>query len=219
MRALLDLVLPRECGGCGAAGILWCRRCAAQLSGEPVAVSPRVDPGVPVWALGTHTGARRAAVIAAKERGRRDLARPFGVSLANAVRSLRAGGEIDPPELARLTVVPAPTRSRAARVRGGDPVSAVAASAAAALAPEPVRVARILEFAGGVRDSVGLSARERVANLSGRIRVAPVRASGPSDCVVLTDDVLTTGATAAESVRALAARGVRVDAVVVITAA
>ncbi len=219
MRALLDLVLPLECGGCSRGGTPWCPDCAAQLSGPPVAVAPRVDPGVPVWSLGAHSGAPRAAVIAAKERGRRDLARPLGVSLAGALRGLRSGGEIDPPELARLTLVPAPTRPRAARVRGGDPVVATAFAAARALCPESVQVARMLEFTGGVRDSVGLSARGRVANLAGRIRVAPVRASRPSDCVVFVDDVLTTGATAAESVRALAARGVRVDAIVVITAA
>lgn len=219
MRALVDLVLPRECGGCSRPGTLWCAGCAAQLSGPPVAISPRVDPGAPAWSLGPYSGAARAAVIAAKERGRRDLARPLGVSLAGALRGLRSGGEIDPPELARLTLVPAPTRPRAARRRGGDPVTEVAKAAADALSPEPVQVARILTFVGGVRDSVGLSARGRVANLSGRIRVAPVRSSRPSDCVVFVDDVLTTGATAAESVRALAACGVRVDAIVVITAA
>ncbi|MGW0044078.1 ComF family protein [Rhodococcus sp. NPDC003348] len=219
MRALLDLVLPRECGGCGAAGTLWCPRCSTLLSGEPVAVTPRVDPGVPVWALGSHSGPRRAAVIAAKERGRRDLARPLGAGLAAAVRRLRACGEIDPPELASLVLVPAPSRPRAARARGGDPVHAAARAAAAALAPEAVRVDRSLKFSAGVRDSVGLSARERVENLAGRIRVAPTPAIGRSDCVLLIDDVLTTGATAAESVRALTAGGVRVDAALVITAA
>ncbi|MFF0816525.1 ComF family protein [Rhodococcus sp. NPDC003318] len=219
MRTLLDLVLPRECGGCRAVGTLWCPRCAEQLAGEPIAVAPRVDPGPPVWALGTHAGPRREAVVAAKERGRRDLTRPLGTALADALRALREAGEIDPPELARLTLVPAPTRPRAARARGGDPVLATARRAASALDREPVRVAPILKFSAGVKDSVGLSARERVANLTGRIRVAPTRATGPSDCVVLTDDVLTTGATAAESVRALAAAGVRVDAILVITTA
>ncbi|MFD4293023.1 ComF family protein [Rhodococcus sp. NPDC058532] len=216
MRALLDLILPRECGGCGVAGTLWCARCATQLAGPPVAVSPRIDTGVPVWAVGAHGGARRAAVIAAKERGRRDLARPLGAALAGAVRQLRALGEIDPPELAGLTVVPAPTRRRAARARGGDPVLAMVRCAAERLAPEAVRVERALSFGAGVRDSVGLSAHARVANLAGRVRATPPVGTVRSDCVVFVDDVLTTGATAAESVRALAGVGVRVDAVLVI---
>lgn len=219
VRALLDLVLPRECGGCGAVGTLWCERCRVALAAGPVPLSPRVDPGVPAWAVGSYVGARRAAVIAAKERGRRDLAVPLGQALAAAVRRLRELGEIDPAELAALTLVPAPSRPRAVRARGGDPVAAAVGAAASALRPEPVRVAEILKYARGVRDSVGLSARARVDNLSGRVLVAPTPRTGRGDCVVLVDDVLTTGATAAESVRALATRRVRVAAVLVIAAA
>ncbi|MFD1813431.1 ComF family protein [Rhodococcus gannanensis] len=219
MRTLLDLLLPRECGGCDAPGTLWCARCAGALSGEPIVVSPRLDPGVPVFALSAHTGVARHAVIAAKERGRRDLAQPFGQAWARAVSALRARGEIDPPELSRLRLVPAPTRSRAARMRGGDPVCAAARAAAGALRPEPVTVDPTLGFVGAVRDSVGLSARERAANLSGRIRVESPRPAGGPRTVLLVDDVLTTGATATESVHALARAGVRVDGVLVITAA
>jgi predicted amidophosphoribosyltransferase len=219
MRALVDLILPRECGGCGAVGTDWCDRCRAELSGDPVRLAPRLDPGVPAWALGRYTGPRRSAVIAAKERGRRDLASPLGHALAGALGRLRELGEIDPPELAGLTLVPAPTRTRAARVRGGDPVTRAALAAVSALSPEPVVVLPILKFARGVKDSVGLSARARVENLSGRIMVAPGARTGRSACVILVDDVLTTGATASESVRVLAGSGVRVDAVLVIGAA
>ncbi|MFC9787729.1 ComF family protein [Rhodococcus sp. NPDC127528] len=217
--ALTDLVLPRECGGCSAPGTLWCPRCRAELSGGPVSLTPRVDPGAPAWAVGDYSGARRTAVLAAKERGRRDLAQPLGEAIALALTRMRELGDIDPPELAVLTLVPAPTRARAARSRGGDPVTRAVRVAAGVLAPEPVRVAPVLKYARGVRDSVGLSARARIENLSGRILVAPLEGTGRSDCVVLIDDVLTTGATAAESVRALAGREVRVDAILVIAAA
>ncbi|SEL95746.1 ComF family protein [Rhodococcus maanshanensis] len=219
MRALVDLILPRECGGCGVAGTDWCDRCRAELSADPVRLAPRFDPGVPAWALGRYTGPRRGAVIAAKERGRRDLARPLGHALAGAVRRLRELGEIDPSELAALALVPAPTRARAARARGGDPVTRAVLAAASALSPEPVAVVPMLKFARGVQDSVGLSARSRIENLSGRIIATPGSRTGRSSCVVLVDDVLTTGATVSESVRVLAGSGVRVDAVLVIGAA
>jgi predicted amidophosphoribosyltransferase len=189
------------------------------LSGEPVRLAPRLDPGVPAWALGRYTGPRRSAVIAAKERGRRDLATPLGHALACALGRLRERGDIDPPELAALVLVPAPTRTRAARARGGDPVTRAALAAASALSPESVVVWPILKFARGVQDSVGLSARARVENLAGRIVVAPGSRTGRSACVVLVDDVLTTGATVSESVRVLAGSGVRADAVLVIGAA
>ena len=48
---MLDLVLPLECGGCGAPSTKWCDTCAATLkvrTDEPHLVTPRTDPGVPV---------------------------------------------------------------------------------------------------------------------------------------------------------------------------
>ncbi|WP_430333528.1 ComF family protein [Rhodococcus sp. ACT016] len=224
VRALLDLVLPAECGGCGNPGSGWCERCRRALADVPVAVSPRVDPDVPVWALGPYSGPRRSAIIAAKERGRRDLADPIGVALARAIATLRRWGELSPPASAPLCLVPAPSRPRAARARGGDPVLR-AARAAARVVGDGCRVHPVLSTRRGVRDSVGLSAAERQENLAGRIRVSP---SGRADLwaavragaeVVLIDDVVTTGATAAESVRACAAVGVRVAATLVVAAA
>ena len=157
-----------------------------------------------------------SSVIAAKEHGRRDLAGPLGQALEQGLGRLREFGELDPPELAALVLVPAPSRPGAARRRGGDPVARVVAHAATLFA-EPVSVAAILRMGRGVRDSVGLSAEQRQRNLAGRVRVAGVGACfgarGQRPTVVLVDDVVTTGATASESVRALAAAGIRVHAV------
>ncbi|GAB2628249.1 ComF family protein [Prescottella soli] len=224
MRTLLDLVLPAECGGCGVPGSAWCPRCRRALADVPVAVCPRVDPGVPVWALGPYSGPRRGAVIAGKERGRRDLATPIGLALAGAVVTLRRWGELAPPGTTPLCLVPAPTRARAARSRGGDPVLRSARVAARTLGDD-CRARPVLSMRRGVRDSVGLSAAQRQENLAGRIRVsAPAgrdafAVARPGAEVVLVDDVVTTGATAAESVRVLGAVGVRVTAVLVVAAA
>ncbi|RVW05258.1 ComF family protein [Rhodococcus xishaensis] len=222
VRALLDLVLPAECGGCGRPGNGWCDRCRCALADVPVAVCPRVDPGVPVWALGPYSGPRRSAVIAAKERGRRDLADPLGLALAHAVETLRRWSELAPPRRGPLCLVPAPTRPRAARRRGGDPVLRSARVAAGVLR-DGTRVAPILSMRRGVRDSVGLSVTQRQENLAGRITVSGVAQPRTGDVsgleVVLVDDVVTTGATAAESVRALATTGLCVAGVLVVAAA
>ncbi|SEC61274.1 Predicted amidophosphoribosyltransferases [Rhodococcus pyridinivorans] len=201
LTAFLDLVLPARCGGCAAPGASWCRACARELSDHPVAVAPRVDPGTPVWSLGPYTGPRRRAVIVAKERARRDLAEPLGLAWAVAIARLRRWSEL--PE-GPLIVTPAPTRTRAARARGGDPVTR--AARAAATHDRRLHVHPILSVAAGVRDSVGLSAADRQRNLAGRVGV---RADGlPRTIPVLVvDDVLTTGTTARESVRALRRAG------------
>lgn len=203
---LLDLILPLECGGCGAPSTRWCPACAAELAARacaPRLVTPRLDPGVPVLSLGRYAGARRQAIIAVKEHGRADLVAPLAGVLHAGLARLLSWGLLDTP----LALVPAPTRWMAARRRGGDPVTRVARAAAAEL--PGIAVVPALRLSGFTRDSVGLSSADRQRNLAGRVRpTKPVR--GP---VVVVDDVVTTGATACESVRVLQTAGADVYAV------
>ena len=203
---LLDLILPLECGGCGAPSTRWCPACAAVLATgatDPRLVTPRLDPGVPVVSLGRYAAARRQAIVGVKERGRADLIVPLAGTLHTGLARLLGWGLLDAP----LTVVPAPTRPMAARRRGGDPVTRVALAATADL--PGITVVRALRLSGFTRDSVGLSSADRQRNLAGRVRLTmPVR--GP---VLVFDDVVTTGATACESVRALQTASVEVHAV------
>ena len=217
---MLDLILPLECGGCGAPSTRWCGACAVELSvpvDKPHVVNPRVDPQVPVFALGRYAGARRQAILAMKERGRGDLVAPLAGTLAIGVHRLLVWGMVETP----LTIVPAPTRRSAARRRGGDPVTRMARSAAAIVAngaPERphVTVVQALRMKAMARDSVGLGTAARERNIAGRVLL---RGARPRTEVVLVDDVVTTGATARESVRVLQAAGVRVAAVLAIAAA
>ncbi|QLY32920.1 ComF family protein [Nocardia huaxiensis] len=210
MGELLDLILPRTCGGCGASGTGWCADCAGSLSGPPIRIRPRADPGVPCWALAAYRGVPRRAVLAAKEQHRRDLATPLGTALARGLNRLR---DTSRP----LILVPAPSRGSASRRRGGDPVVRAARVAAGWLTDS--QLVRMLRFRPGVRDSVGLGAGDRQHNVRGRIIVVPsssTRGWFPANAqVVLIDDVLTTGTTASESVRVLAGTGVPVCAVLV----
>ncbi|MGC0364900.1 putative amidophosphoribosyltransferase [Rhodococcus sp. 27YEA15] len=218
---LLDLVLPRECGGCTRPGRLWCEDCKAELSDTPIRLAPRVDPGVPVWSLGRYQGPRRRSVIALKERGRTDLVEPLGDAVAGAVASLYRWGELPRDGIGPLILVPAPSRSRAARARGGDPVVKIARAAAHALGPGVAGVRQPLSLSRGVRDSVGLSAAERMTNVAGRVGCDPtvVRTIPRRADVVVLDDVMTTGSTVAESVRALSGVGVHAALALVIAGA
>jgi predicted amidophosphoribosyltransferase len=213
---VLDLILPLECGGCGAPATRWCDTCAKELlvaADEPQVVNPRIDPEVPVFALGRYAGARRQAILAMKERGRGDLVAPLGRVLAVGVHRLLVWGMVETP----LTIVPAPTRRWAARRRGGDPVSRVAELARVSLAavaghPE-ISVVRALRMRALARDSVGLTTSARERNVAGRVLL---RATVPRTEVVVVDDIVTTGATARESVRVLQDAGTRVAAVLTI---
>ncbi|AGB21810.1 putative amidophosphoribosyltransferase [Mycobacterium sp. JS623] len=203
---MLDLVLPLECGGCGAPSTRWCPVCAQDLAvkpDQPHLITPRVDPGVPVLSLGRYAGPRRDAIVAVKEHGRSDLVAPLAHALEQGIDRLLAWGVIDTP----LTVVPAPTRRTSARRRGGDPVTRIAQ---AAIKPQSgLHVIQALRFRGFVRDSVGLSGADRQRNIAGRVKlIKPLKGA-----VLVVDDIVTTGATASESVRVLHVAGAHVAAV------
>jgi predicted amidophosphoribosyltransferase len=196
---VLDLVLPLECGGCGAPSTRWCHACATELKlkpDDPRVIVPRVDPQVPVFSLGHYAGVRRQAIVAVKERGRADLITPLSHAL----------GAVDRP----LTLVPAPTRRFAARRRGGDPVTKIAT--AAADCHVGIQAIQALRMRGLVRDSVGLSITARQRNIRGRVRL---HATITGQALVV-DDIVTTGATAAESVRILRAGGALIIGVLAI---
>lgn len=222
-RELTDLVLPGECGGCGAPRAVLCGPCRAALVGTGACrVRPDPEPpGLPeVYAAAPYADEVRAALLAHKERGALALAGPLGVALAGAVRA-GLGGLSDsavPAHLpatgrsagsrAPVLLVPVPSGRRAIRARGHDPARRIALAAAGELRRCRVaaRVLPVLRQRRAVADQSGLNSRQRMENLAGALAVVPAGAGllsgGP---VVLVDDLMTTGASLAEAARAVRA--------------
>jgi predicted amidophosphoribosyltransferase len=224
---LVDLVLPVHCAGCGSAGQEpgrggWghalCVRCACVFDGPFDVHRPLTATGPPIRALAAYRDTARTIVLAFKERGRRDLAVPLGRMTAAVLPTLDGAR---PAADGTWWLVPAPSRGRAARLRGGSHTLRLARATAAALADRghPAAVAPALRLAGRVRDSAGLGAADRIANLAGRVHCHPPGAPPSGTPVVLLDDVVTTGATAAACVRALSSAGLTTTAVLTLTAA
>jgi predicted amidophosphoribosyltransferase len=179
-----------------------------------VLAGSRETSWVPVLAAGTYEGTLREVLLAYKERGQLSLRADLGEALFRAcVLALASGGVIG-----AVSLVPVPSRRSAIRARGHDAVGAVARVAASRLRASgyATDVATVLRHSRAVADQAGLGIDARRANLHGALAARPGRVRGRT--VIVVDDIVTTGATAAEAVRALHVAGATVRAVAAIAA-
>lgn len=204
-REISGLVLPVACGGCGRSRTALCEECAGALHGAAARrVRPDPEPvGLPVvHAAAGYEDAVRAVLLGHKERGALGLAGALGRALAGAVRASAPYAAGTGP----LLLVPVPSARSAVRARGHDPARRIALAASAELrrTGSQARVLSVLRQRRAVADQAGLSARQRLANLSGALEAAAggvrLLAGGR---IVLVDDLMTTGASLVEAARAV----------------
>lgn len=241
LAALLDLVLPPRCAGCGEPGSAVCHGCAALLRDPAPRPPDPPPPGLPeCWSAAAYDGAVRRLILACKERGRTALVPALGACLAevaaaaleartrrwDGVRSAQPGRARRAGRRCPIALVPVPSAPAASRKRGHDPVRAIAAAAADRLRGLglPATSIPVLRQARRVADQAGLSSALRAVNLAGAFEVAP-RGTGlltevrrRKAVVVLVDDIVTTGATLAEAARALQLAGAEVPLAVTVAA-
>lgn len=198
LAGLFELLLPRACVGCGRDGIEWCSECLA-VELAPVLHLPDPCPaGLPrLAAAAAYSASVRCAILAAKERDRRELDRTLGAMLAAAIGRLMATDPLWPDRSGPVWLVPLPASPVALRQRGRDHVSDWTRWAVRWLHDVQVTVSLVpaLRRRAGGLDSVGLDAGQRAANLRGAFAVGRVGAPAPGTTVIVVDDIVTTGAT------------------------
>ena len=237
--AALDLMVPQECAGCGAGGLVWCPGCARQCAAGSLAI----PAGITCRAACEHAGPAGRAVVAFKDAQVRRLARPLAEMLARAVADALvdagalAGAEATgrPPAPGCPTVpgaggpraghpsfggspvwlVPVPSRRAAVRARGADHTAVLAGRAAGLLraANIPANRGPALVHVRTSRDQRGLGREDRRINVAHTLRAHDL----PPGLVVVVDDVTTTGATIQEAERAFRAAGRQVACAATVT--
>ena len=223
LTAVADLVLPDTCPGCAArSSPPACPTCLRLLHAVPRRRAPDpLPPGLPVpWSVANYAGAVRALVVVHKEEGRLTLSRPLGAALG---RSVAAAAAREGNAATGVLLVPVPSAPAAVRRRGHDPTLRITRQAASWLQQHGVAstVVRGLRHGRRIADQAGLGQAARAANLAGAMAAHPVlvrRTQQLTARVVVVDDVVTTGATLAEAVRAMCAAGVPVAGTAVIAA-
>ena len=199
--SLLDLIFPPRCGGCGAYGASWCRRCAARVPSLP----PGTVAGIPLITVGPLEGPLQRAIHVYKYRPRPELATALAGCLEAAVR--KSGIRI-----AVLTFVPLhPARQRE---RGFNQAERLARRLGQAMA---VRVIAGLSRVRATPAQVGLGEAERRVNM---VRAFCWSATErPPNGLALVDDVCTTGATLEAAAEAVARAGGSIGALLALARA
>jgi ComF family protein len=193
---ILDVVFPRQCVQCGAAGEWVCPACfdAIHLMAEPLCeccgrevgagnrcqecarARPRIDG---IRAFSRYEGAIRHAIHRLKYGGQRAMAEPLAAYLLPVAGSL--------PGL--QTIVPLPLHPRRERERGYNQSRLLADALGRQLGLPVVTAAQRVR---DTKDQIGLDRAARQANVKGAFAChQPDRVQGKT--LLLVDDVCTTG--------------------------
>jgi len=188
-RSVFDIVVPVRCALCGRHGAHVCLDCCERLRSSQL-LSRSARTGTPeLVALGAYTGSLRAAVLALKFRHRRAAAFRLGAILGSKLLH-----SID-------IIVPVPLHQDRLLSRGFNQAEVIAQGIASTFDTPLRRNALVRTRATTAQSSLAL--RERGRNVNGAFALGSEGALLRNLRVMIVDDVVTTGATAAACAAAL----------------
>jgi ComF family protein len=201
-KSLIDLIFPSRCAICDSSGKNLCDPCRELIWIEPKVIDL---PGLAVFTVTNYKEETSKLLVALKEKGQSALVSELATMLEPILTKI-------PTSESTVFLVPAPSRPANFAKRGFTP-TLLLAQAISNRNPR-LKVLNALNFSRDVKDQVGLTANERLANLAESMRLNQQVAG--KICYLL-DDVVTTGATALEAARVLRIGGATVPGVLALS--
>lgn len=200
IRSLQEIIFPSRCLGCGQLGLEICSSCRKSWHPHIYRQWSQHLPTYPIYSAVTYSPIAGKVLLAAKENNLAIADQLIYKALSHSLTfSLREiGGDF---------LVAIPSRKSVARTRGRQFISTLANQ----LSSETGLPAyENLEHTRRVRDQSSLDAKSRFDNLDGSMKSLNFL----SGRAIVIDDLVTTGATLQEAVRALRNGGIEVAAAV-----
>jgi len=198
MKSLAELVFPSRCIGCSQLGISICSICRKSWHPHIYHRSIKVlDRSYPVISAIEYSPIASRVLLRAKEGNQlaadQLLVKAISHSLQYFLKNYGSGD-----------LVAIPSRKSATRKRGRDFMQVVTESVANI---ETLQSIQILQHQRAVRDQSKLNLQQRNLNISGAFsatrNLAKLAGTGNTGPLIIVDDLVTTGATLAEAIRAL----------------
>jgi predicted amidophosphoribosyltransferase len=213
VKNLAELIFPARCIGCSQLGISICSSCRS--SWHPHIYLSEVNSSgrnYPVISSVQYSPVASRVLLSAKESNIMSADDLLTDAISHSLRYFvkHFGGE---------TLVPIPSRRAASRKRGRNFLSEICEEVARS-SETSINLCKmqLLKHARSVQDQSSLNSKQRFVNLSGAL-VVPSKFSstisrGNIGTLIIVDDLITTGATLAEAIRALCAAGFEVKGAV-----
>ena len=200
IHVLQEIIFPSRCLGCGQLGLEICSLCRKNWHPHIYRQWSQHLPTFPIYSAVTYSPIAGKVLLAAKENNLviadQLIYKALGHSLTFALREI--GGDF---------LIPIPSRRSVARSRGRQFIAALTYQLSAETG---LPAYENLEHIRRVRDQSSLDAKSRFHNLDGSMKSLNFL----SGKAIVIDDLVTTGATLQEAVRALRDRGIEVAAAV-----
>ncbi len=213
VKNLADLIFPSRCIGCSQLGISICSNCRSSWHPHTYFREVSVEGrSYPVVSSVQYSPVASRVLLSAKESNiaaaDKLLIDAISHSLAHFIK--RFGGR---------ALVAIPSRRSATRKRGRNFLSEITSEVAKISENEISFIdTQLLVHSRSVKDQSALNSRQRLSNISGALAVPskfkPRISAGNIGPLIIVDDLITTGATLAEAIRALLAAGFEVKGAV-----